>query len=322
MAYPRFERSRLEIRPLAERKHDMTLADVLPLEAETLSEPPAELVKVAEWIVRARSKARPVVLMMGAHVIKQGLSRFVIDLLERGIITHVGFNGACAIHDTELAMIGATTESVAHYISEGQFGLWRETGLVNEGASYAAARDLGFGEGLGDLLLQRDLPHLDVSILAAGKRLGVPVTVHVGIGQDIVHELPNADGAAIGKASYNDFLVFVNTITQLEGGVFLNYGTAVMGPEVYLKALSMARNVARQEGRKITDFCTAVFDLQLLPPNYHTTPPKSEPGYYHRWWKSVLVRTVQDGGESYYVRLDHKLSLPTLRKLVLERLEK
>jgi len=318
MAWPRFDRSKLEVKALSEREHDMSLADVLPLDYLPDWQPSESLRATAQACAVARKEGRPLIFMMGAHVIKQGLSRFVIDLMERGLITHVGMNGACAIHDSELALIGATTEPVARYILEGQFGLWQETGIVNEGAKRAAERDLGLGEALGGLLAERALPHLDVSLLATAVRLDVPITVHVGIGQDIVHELPNADGAAIGQASYNDFLVFTQTVTGLEGGVFLNCGTAVMGPEVYLKALSMARNVARQRGERISDFTTAVFDLKPLPANYHATPPKSEPGYYYRFWKSVLVRTVAEGGHSFYIQADHRDSLPWLRKLLVE----
>ncbi len=318
MAWRRFDRSKLEVKPLTEREHDMSLADLLPLDHMPEWQPSEALVATAEACIKARKSGRPVILMMGAHVIKQGLSRFVVDLIQRRLVTHIGMNGACAIHDSELVMIGATTESVAKYIVEGQFGLWQETGIVNEGAQRAAECDLGLGEALGGLLIERDFPHLDISLLATAARYDVPITVHVGIGQDIVHELPSADGAAIGQSSYNDFLVFTQAVSGLEGGVFLNYGTAVMGPEVYLKALSMARNVARQRGETINDFTTAVFDLKPLPVNYHETPPKSEPGYYYRFWKSVLVRTVAEGGHSYYVQADHRDSLPWLHKLLVE----
>jgi hypothetical protein len=159
-------------------------------------------------------------------------------------------------------------------------------------------------------------PHLDVSILAAGHRLGVPVTVHIGIGYDIIHEHPSADGAALGAASYADFLVYAKAIDNLEGGVFLNFGSAVMGPEVYLKALSMVRNVARQEGREVAHFTTAVFDLLDLGQDYHAQAPKTDPRYYYRPWKTILVRTVSDGGESFYIQGDHRDTLPYLWRKV------
>ncbi len=368
MTYPMFDRSRLRLRPLAERVHDMTLADVLPLDAavEPCTDP--ALPQVADRIRAARAAGAPVILLMGAHVIKVGLSRFVIDLLERGIVTHVGMNGAGPIHDFELALIGATTESVARYIQEGQFGLWEETGWINDIVAHGVREGLGFGEALGRAIWEGakqrmakqrmangesangesangettngewrisesrmsetansewrgrklSFAHPDVSILAAGYRLGVPVTVHIGIGQDIIHEHPNCDAAALGEASYRDFLIFTEAVAHLQGGVLLNFGTAVMGPEVYLKALAMARNVAHQEGRRINRFTTAVFDLQDLGPDLRHEAPKSDPRYYYRPFKTILVRTVQDGGESFYIRGDHRATLTTLHRLVTE----
>lgn len=262
MPYEKFDKSRIILEPLGTRVHDMTLDYVLPLKpVETLFDS-ADMDTIAARMVEARSRGGQVILMMGAHVIKQGCSRFIVDLMERGIITHVGMNGAGAIHDFELSMIGATTESVAHYIKTGRFGMWTETGIINELMKEAAAEDIGLGEALGRYIVREKLPHSDISIYAAGYRLGIPVTVHIGIGQDIIHQHPNCDPQALGRSSYNDFLVFTNTVSKLEGGVYLNYGTAVMGPEVYLKALSMARNVARQENKTLSKFTTAVFDLR------------------------------------------------------------
>ena len=318
LPYAKFDRSKLILEPLAEREHDMTLDYVLPLgQVDTPFDSP-EMDAVAERIVRAHASGRQVILMMGAHVIKQGCSRFVIDLMERGMITHVGMNGAGTIHDFELAMIGATTESVAHYIKTGQFGMWTEAGLVNEVMKEAAADDIGLGEAVGRWIEREKYPHRDVSIHAAGYRLGIPVTVHIAIGQDIIHEHPNCDPAALGRSSYNDFLVFTNTITKLEGGVYLNYGTAVMGPEVYLKALSMARNVARQEGTSLSKFTTAVFDLVELGDDLSKEAPKTDARYYYRPFKTILVRTVADGGESFYIRGDHRVTFPNLWKRVVE----
>jgi len=145
--------------------------------------------------------------------------------------------------------------------------------------------------------------------------LGIPVTVHIGIGYDIIHEHPNADGAALGQASYTDFLIFAEHVRNLESGVLLNFGTAVMGPEVYLKALAMARNVAHQEGKQIAHFTTAVFDLIPLDDDYHRQAPKTDPRYYYRPWKTILVRTVADGGESFYIQGDHRQTLPALWKI-------
>jgi hypothetical protein len=252
-------------------------------------------------------------MLMGAHVIRAGVARQLIDLMERGLITHVGMNGAGPIHDYELARIGATCESVARYIRSGEFGLWRETAEMNDLVRVGAAAGMGLGEAIGRAILASDFPHKDTSVLAAGVRLGVPVTVHLGVGYDITHEHPNFDPAAYGTASYRDFLTVAHTVQNLEGGVFLCFGSAVMGPEVYLKALSMARNVAHQEGRRIARFTTAAFDLIPIAGEFHHEAPKSNPQYYYRPWKTILVRTVADGGESFYVCGDHRATLPHLR---------
>jgi hypothetical protein len=274
---------------------------------------------VVDRMAAAKESGAARLLVMGAHLIKQGASRHVIDLLRRGWIDHIAFNGAGAIHDYELARIGATTESVARYIRSGEFGLWNETGELNEIAKEAAALDLGFGENVGRRILEDKLPHAEASILAAAYETGVPVTVHVGIGYDIIHEHPNCDGAALGKASYRDFLIFTKTVERLEGGVMLNFGSAIMGPEVYLKALAMARNVALPEGRSIAKFTTAVFDLVPIQGDIHKELPKSDPGYYFRPHKTILVRTVVDGGESFYIRGDHRAAFPALRRALIER---
>jgi len=318
--YPEFDRSKLNLKPLAERVHDMTLADVLPLDAPVPPFADPNLDRVAERVVQARRAGAPVIWMMGAHVIKRGLSRFVIALMERGLVTHVGMNGAGPIHDFELALIGATTESVARYIAEGQFGLWRETGRIHEALRAGVPEGLGFGEAVGRMIEEERFPHRDVSILAAGYRLRVPVTVHVGIGYDIIHEHPDCDGATLGAASYRDFLILAEVLRGLEGGVLLNVGTAVMGPEVFLKALSMARNVAHQEGRRIERFTTAVFDLLDLGPDPHREPPKTDPRYYYRPFKTVLVRTVQEGGESFYLQGDHQATVINLYHRILARI--
>lgn len=304
------------LKPLSERVHDMQLTEILPLDAQI---PPFEnpaLPTLAARIVAARKRNAPVILMIGAHVLKVGLARFVTEWMRRGIVTHVAMNGAGPIHDYETALIGATTESVARYIQEGQFGLWRETGQINDIVAVGLEDGLGYGEAVGRTISLGNFPHRDVSVLAAGYDLRVPTTVHIGIGYDITHEQPNCDGAAIGEASYRDFLIFAHTVSELEGGVLLNFGSAVMGPEVYLKALSMARNVAKQEGRKINKFTTAVFDLIDLGDDLQHEASKAEARYYYRPFKTILVRTVADGGESFYIRGAHQQTLPTLFRLV------
>src|SRR5262245_55515310 len=249
MPYPLFDRNRLHIKPLAERKHDIDLSHILSIDgnsprfhapsittiaarmrtaydARQRSRPstpsPAHPLTSSSAPSLASSRPRPsTLLIMRAHVIRAGVSRCIIDLMERGLITHVAMNGAGPIHDWEFAQIGASTESVARYIRSGEFGLWHETGKMNDAINQGARDGIGMGETLGrEMVANRpgDVLHQDVSILAAGYRLRVPVTVHVGIGYDIIHEHANADGAALGATSYRDFLIFTESASQLEGG--------------------------------------------------------------------------------------------------------
>jgi len=310
--YELFDRSRLEIRPLGERAHNLQSDNWLTLEDHTPAFEHPDLSKVADRLKAARESGAARILMMGAHVLRAGVNRHIIDLLERGAIDHIAMNGAGAIHDYELSRIGATTESVDRYIRTGEFGLWRETGELNDWIFEAANESLGLGENVGRRIEASDYPYRHLSVFAAAWRCGVPVTVHAGIGYDIIHEHPNCDGAALGAASYRDFLIFARTVERLEGGVLLNFGSAIMGPEVYLKALSMARNVARQAGRSIKHFTTAVFDMVPIHGDYHAELPKTDPGYYFRPHKTILVRTVADGGESFYFCGPHRATLPAL----------
>lgn len=319
MPYPQFDRSKLKILPLEQRIHDVDLQKVLldpKKKAPEYSHP--ALPVLAEAIVKARREHDATVLLMyGAHVIRTGNGLYMIELMKRGLVTHLATNGAGSIHDFEFAMIGHTCESVAKYVSEGQFGLWQESGLINDIIVQGAKEGIGWGEALGRYIWEHNFPYREQSVLAMGYHLGIPVTVHVGVGNDIIHEHPNCDGAAMGACSYTDFLIYTQSITNLEHGVFLNFGSAVAGPEVYLKALAMSRNVAHQEGKRICHFHTAVFDIQPIDgsEDYHTAPPKSDPRYYFRPWKTILARTVADGGTSYYVRGEHNKTLPNLAKL-------
>lgn len=314
---PLFDRSKLKLLPLKERKHDMTLADVVPLRPQAVRH--RDLAAVADRIRRARARGAAVVLMIGAHVLKNGLQRYVLDWMEQGWITCLAMNGAGVIHDYELALIGATTESVAHYISNGQFGLWRETGEINDVILRAARRREGLGYAVGRAIEEGKLPYREVSLLAAGYRLEIPVTIHVGVGYDIIHEHPNCDGAAVGQTSYHDFLVFTRQLEQLEHGVVMNFGSAVMAPEVYLKSLAMVRNVAQRRGKEIAHFTTLVCDLLELPKNHRKEAKKFSLGYYYRPWKTMLARTVADGGESFYVRALHRETIPQLWTALLGR---
>jgi hypothetical protein len=312
MPFPAFDRSRLRIQPLAHRQNDLDLCTILPLDAAPSAYSHPAIPELGRRLVRAKQAGAARMLMMGAHVIRAGVSRFLIDMMERKLLTHIAMNGAGPIHDWEFALIGGTTESVARYVQTGEFGLWQETGRINDAVRAGARDGLGLGEAIGRAILDGDFPHKDVSVLAAATRLGVPATVHVGIGYDILHEHPNCDGAALGQTSYHDFLIFAQSVAGLENGVLLNFGSAVMGPEVYLKALAMARNVAHQDVRVIKHFATGVFDLVSLEGDTRQQAPKSDPRYYYRPWKTILVRTVADGGESFYVAGDHRDTLPAL----------
>ncbi len=316
--YREFDRTRLRVKPLAERANDLSVEHWLGLEEAPLPYEHPHLAALAAGVRSAAESGAARILMMGAHVLRAGVNRQIIDLVERGFVDHIALNGAGVIHDYELARIGATTESVARYIRSGEFGLWRETGELNEWIREAAACGMGLGENAGRRIAESDYPHRGLSVLAAAWRLGVPVTVHVGIGYDIIHEHPNCDGAALGAASYRDFLIFAAAVERLEGGVLLAFGSAVMAPEVYLKALAMARNVAEQQGREIRRFATAVFDMLPVRLEAGKVPPKSDPAYYFRPWKTILVRTVADGGRSFYFCGDHRATFPALRRAILE----
>ncbi|HZU87823.1 MAG TPA: hypothetical protein VE993_01065 [Stellaceae bacterium] len=315
--YEIFDRSRIKTKPLAERRHDLQLDRWLSLDDETPEFEHEHLPTIARRLHGAKTNGAARILIMGAHVIRAGVNTHIIDLMERGFIDHIAMNGAGTIHDYELARIGATTESVDRYIRTGEFGLWTETGDINDCVRVAAENSLGLGEYLGRHIGESLFPHRPFSILAAAYRLSIPVTVHVGIGYDITHEHPNCSGSAYGEASYRDFLIFARTVERLEGGCVLSFGSAIMGPEVYLKALSMARNVAAQEGRQIRDFATAVFDVWPIRGDFRKELDKSDPGYYFRPHKTILVRTVADGGESYYLQGDHRATVPALRRAVL-----
>ncbi|QGY39368.1 hypothetical protein GM415_04275 [Pseudodesulfovibrio cashew] len=308
--YEKFDVSRIEVLPLEQREHDLDLSIIKEMvPSDTVREPFAA---VARNMVEAKARGAANVFMMGAHAIRSGIQPYLIDLMERGYISCLALNGAGIIHDYEFALIGQTTESVARYIRDGRFGLWRETGALNDVINEAAKRGEGLGECVGRHILESGLPHEDISLLAAGYRLGVPVTVHIGIGYDIIHQHPNFDGAASGRCSHTDFLYYARVLQSLQGGTVSSFGTAVMGPEVFLKALSMVRNAARQRGEAVDDFTTMVCDLKELPETYRTEASKSDPNYYFRPWKTMLVRTVEGKGGSWYVRETHANAFPEL----------
>ncbi|OGS22563.1 MAG: hypothetical protein A2252_03020 [Elusimicrobia bacterium RIFOXYA2_FULL_39_19] len=314
--YKTFDRSKITLFPFDKRVSDLSLhtfPETKPVQKHLKNK---NLTDLSRLIIEAKKNNASVVLMMGAHVIRSGVSPLIIDLMEKGFITHIAMNGAGPIHDFELTRFGKTTESVAKYIKSGQFGLWKETGEINDIINKAYQNKIGLGEAIGKHINNSNYKYKNLSILEAGYRLKVPVTVHVGIGYDIIHEHPNCSGAALGDTSYRDFLIFANTITNLEKGVLLCFGSAVMGPEVFLKALSMARNVSKKTRKPVNNFTTAVFDLYNIDSKYGREARKTDPRYYFRPWKTLLVRTVSNGGGSFYFNMKHAESIPSLHYLL------
>ena len=261
-----------------------------------------DLRALVQDIRASRRKGKPVIVMIGAHVIKVGLAPVIIDLMERKMITAVAMNSAAAIHDVETALWGKTSEDVAASLADGRFGMARETGEFINGVLTEAFRstDLGYGEALGKALARRRGRASSHSILLAAHRLGVPATVHAAIGTDIIHQQPTMDGAATGELSFRDFRLLCRLCMDLRGGgVVLNIGSAVILPEVFLKALTVARNL----GAKARGFTTAVFDM-----NQHYRPTVN-----------VQLRPTQDGGKGYYFTGHHELMIPLLAAMVKGR---
>ena len=259
-----------------------------------------ELKTVAGDIVQARRSGKPVIVMLGGHVIKTGCSPVLADLAANGYITHFASNGSAAVHDTELALFGHTSEDVAAQLEDGSFGMAADTAaLINDAAKQAAKSGEGFGERVGALLTERDAPHLDRALLAAANRMKIPYTLHVAIGTDIVHQHPGADGAAIGEASLRDFRIFTQSVSGLgSGGVVLNLGSAVIMPEVFLKALSVVRNL----GHPAFDFTTANFDMIQ----------------HYRPRVNVVERPSGSEGRGYALTGHHEIMIPLLAAVVYE----
>lgn len=258
---------------------------------------------VVQSIVSAHRRGRPVVVGIGAHVIKVGLAPIVADLMERGVVTAVAMNGAGIIHDFELALMGHTSEEVDAEIDDGRFGMAEETGrMLNEAIVRGAKDGHGLGEAVGRYLHReaQTFPHRSTSLLATGARLGIPVTVHVALGTDIIHMHPSADGAAIGATSLLDFRRLAAVVAGMEGGVYLNLGSAVILPEVFLKAVSLGRNL----GHPLSDITTVNMDFLS----------------HYRPSTNVVRRPTQKGGRGYSLTGHHEIMLPLLAAAVLEEL--
>ena len=257
---------------------------------------------VVDRLVRASRNKKMILLAMGAHPIKVGLSPHIIDLMERGIVRGLAMNGAGIIHDTEVAMVGHTSEDVTARLGEGQFGMADEPArLINEAIREGARLDMGLGEALGARLSKERFPHHALSLLARAYDLGVPVSVHVAIGTDTIHFHPSADGASLGKTSHRDFRLFASLVSKLEAGVFINLGSAVILPEVFLKALSLVRNL----GHDVKQFTTLNMDFIR----------------HYRPITNVVSRPTLEGGEGYFLVGHHEIMFPLLAAAVIERLE-
>jgi len=309
--------------PLSQRKNKVSIADFAtpPKGNDVFSDfldslpnilAAQDFKKLVEHIVSAYQRRKPVVAMMGGHVIKCGLSPVIISLMEKGIINAIALNGAGSIHDFEIALIGETSEDVAENIQNGTFGMSEETGrLMNEAIKEAAEKGCGMGEGLGRKLLELNPPlrrsralglaYLEYSLLAASIRHEIPLTVHVAIGTDIIHQHPAADGAAIGQASFTDFRIFASVVSELgDGGVLLNLGSAVVLPEVFLKALTVARNL----GHNVVNFTTANFDMIQ----------------HYRPRENIVKRPTNMGGQGYAFTGHHEIMIPLLANAVIKEL--
>ncbi|MCX7793564.1 MAG: deoxyhypusine synthase family protein [Thermodesulfovibrionales bacterium] len=259
------------------------------------------LKELAETIVRSRKEGRPVVLGMGAHVIKVGLSPIINDLINKGIITAIATNGACVIHDFELSYAGHTSEDVHEEIKTGMFGMAEETGaFLNRAIKNGAKKGTGIGRAVGEFIEKKRFPYRELSIFRTAYLNGIPATVHVAIGTDIIHMHPSMDGAATGKASLLDFRLFTSVVSDLEGGVYINLGSAVIMPEVFLKALTIARNL----GHRVENITTANMDFIQ----------------HYRSRENVLVRPTSLGGRYYAITGHHEIMFPLLAAMIIEEL--
>lgn len=271
-------------------------------------------------IAEARKNGRPVIWSMGAHVIKNHLSRYLIRLIKEGVITHLSSNGAGSIHDFELAYLGGTSEDVPTAIEDGSFGMWEQTGAwMNEAIQQGARDGLGYGEALGRYIDENPekFPYREDCVLYQAYKCNIPATYHIALGTDIIHQHPTCDMGAIGKCSGIDFKKMCASVAQLDGGVFLNFGSAVIGAEVFLKALSIARNL----GYPTFNITTANFDLIDLG-NYRCKIGYEDPNYYYRPRKNIVNRPTSQGGKGWHFKGDHQLTIPTLYDKVIVELKK
>lgn len=258
---------------------------------------------VVDAIAKARKSGRPVILGMGAHPVKVGLSPLIINLMENNVVTAVAMNGACIVHDFELSFMGHTSEDVDIELCKGTFGMAEETGReLNRAIKSGVQRGWGIGRSVGEYITRSKGQYKELSILAAATRLNIPATVHIAIGTDIIHMHPEADGRAIGEGSMRDFRFFSSVVSDLKGGVYINLGSAVILPEVFLKAIAVTRNLKY----KVKDFTTVNMDFIQ----------------HYRARENVLRRPVLSGGRSYALTGHHEIMFPLLAAAVMEKITK
>ena len=319
--YPIFDFAAVKTYPLSERPNVLKREEIVQPEAVAGAAerwPNETLAEVASHVLQARARGLPVILFTGAHPIKLGFSPLIIDLMARGIITLLATNGAGSIHDFELALIGETSENVPNALPKGLFGMAEETGALINGALRAGNEALlGYGESMGRMISTGwpagiEFPHKDISILGRAYELGIPATVHATIGTDIIDQHPSFDGSAKGGTSGRDFGIFAHAVCGLAGGgVVLNVGSAVTGPEVLLKTVSMAANI----GKPPEGLITANFDLRAAGPEDIVYPGQHK--YYYRDIKSVVTRIPQAfHGKGYMVAGNFLDSIPALYDLL------
>jgi len=261
-----------------------------------------DLRAVIDAIAAAARTKKTVALGMGAHVIKVGLSPLLIDLMQRGVLTAIAMNGAGIIHDLELAMHGQTSEDVAASLQDGSFGMARETGkFLGQAVRTAGQHGMGLGAAVGATILEADFPHTEKSLLAACARMNIPATVHVAMGTDILHMHPDFDPAAAGKTSHHDFRLFASVVAPLEGGVYLNVGSAVIMPEVFLKATTLVRNL----GSPLENFTTVNLDFIK----------------HYRPMTNVVHRPTAGGGRGFNLVGHHEIMLPLLAAGIIEQID-
>jgi hypothetical protein len=279
----------------------MTVAELLGSLPDQLGS--RALIGVMEAVVSAHALGKPVILAMGAHVIKCGLQPVLKSLIDAGVVTAIAMNGAGPVHDYEISLIGETSEDVGAVLHEGQFGMAEETGRdINRALKRGVEKGMGYGESVGRFIIENNNPYRDLSLLATCVERCVPVTVHAALGTDIIHQHPEADGAVIGEASFTDFRLLISVVSDLgDGGVFINVGSAVILPEVFLKALSVAQNL----GNRVDRFTTANFDMQQ----------------HYRPLQNVVKRPTSGQGRGYTITGHHEIMLPLLAAGILDRMK-